>query len=222
MTVDDVMAEVRKDAPFYETSGGGITVSGGEPLLQGRFVRALLEECKAEGYHTAVDTCGLVKWESMADVLPFVDLFLYDLKHADPLIHRNFTGSSNETILDNLNRLGQTGVEIEIRMPIVPTINDSREAIVAAAEILAGVDHISGIRLLPYHGLAGEKYRSVGRESTLPDVASPDVDQLEEIAGWMRAFGLRIVVPGAANGGEGVENGQLGDRRPATSKATSD
>ncbi len=195
MTLDEVMTEVRKDAPFYAHSGGGVTVSGGEPLLQGRFVKALLERCKAEGLHTAVDTCGLVTWETFADVLPYVDLVLYDLKHADTLAHREATGSRNEMILENLEKLGKSGVAIEIRMPIVPTINDRRDDIVAAAEILSRVDNITCVRLLPYHGLAREKYRSVGRSLTLPDVASPEHERLEEIAGWMQPFGLNIILP---------------------------
>lgn len=192
MSVDEVMQEVSQDAPFYRTSGGGVTVSGGEPLLQFRFVRALLEQCRERGYHTAVDTCGQVKWEVMEGVLPFVDLFLYDLKHADTFAHRKHTGALNEPILENLRRLSRAGAAIEVRMPIVPTVNDDRGSITAAAEILAELETLTCVRLLPYHALAGEKYRSVGRENEMAVVGETNGEKMVEIAGWIRAFGVEV------------------------------
>ena len=200
MTVDAVMEAVSKDAPFYRTSGGGVTVSGGEPLLQHQFVRALLEQCKARGYHTSVDTCGLVKWEVLAAVMPFVDLFLYDLKQADPFLHRKHTGASNETIVKNLIRLGKTGVDVEVRMPIVPRMNDDWGSILSAGEILAEIESLTCVRLLPYHNLAGEKYRSVSRENTQPKVEGPSEKKMADIAGWLRAFGVEVRCEGGAPG----------------------
>jgi len=195
LSVEDVMTVVRQDATFYTVSGGGVTLSGGEPLFQGAFATALLRQCNAEGFHTALDTCGHVRWAIMERALPYVDLVLYDLKHISPPRHQQYTGVSNRLILENLRRLSRSSVPIEIRMPIIPTINDSRETIDAAARFLASLSHIIAVRLLAYHRLAGSKYHSLGRENTLPDVTPPSGRQMQRIAGWIRQHGLPVIVP---------------------------
>lgn len=194
VSVEEVLDDVRKDASFYEESGGGVTFSGGEPLLQGAFVTALLKQCKSEGFHTAVDTCGMVRWEAFEKALPYVDMFLYDVKHMDAKRHREYTGASNEQILENLRRLDNHNVAIEIRMPIIPTFNDDRETVEAAAALLGSLNSITAVRILPYHRLAGEKYISLGYENTLPDVDSPEDDKMAEIAGWIGAYGLDVIL----------------------------
>ncbi|MDP6039869.1 MAG: glycyl-radical enzyme activating protein, partial [Candidatus Latescibacteria bacterium] len=191
---DEILDEVRKDASFYEESGGGVTFSGGEPLLQSAFVTALLKKCKNEGFHTAVDTCGMVRWEAFEKALPYVNLFLFDIKHMDAKLHEEYTGASNEQILENLRRLNDNKVSIEIRMPIIPTFNDDRETIEAAAALLGGMDSITAVRILPYHRLAGEKYISLGYENTLPKVDPPADEEMAEIAGWIRAYGLDVLL----------------------------
>lgn len=195
VAVDDVMAVVREDAAFYETSGGGVTLSGGEPLLQGEFATAILRRCKAEGFHTAIDTCGHVRWKVIQEALPHVDLVLYDLKHISPQQHRQYTGASNRLILNNLRRLSGCGVPVEVRMPVIPTINDSREVVEPAAQFLGSLDNITAVRLLSYHRLAGSKYHSLGQENSMPDVASPSKRQMRRIATWIRRHGLNVVVP---------------------------
>lgn len=197
VTVEEVMAEVRQDASFYQNSGGGVTLSGGEPLLQGRFATALLQQCQAEGFHTAVDTCGQVGWKALERALPYLDLVLYDLKHIDPQWHRQYTGASNQRILENLRRLSRCGLPIEIRMPIIPTINDAQAFVEGAAAFLASLANISAVRLLAYHRLAGAKYRSLGQENTMPDVDPPTPDHMLQIAAWIARYGLEVIVPEA-------------------------
>jgi pyruvate formate lyase activating enzyme len=195
LSVEDVMAVVRQDATFYTVSGGGVTLSGGEPLFQGAFATALLRQCQAEGFHTAIDTCGHVRWAIVEHALPYIDLVLYDLKHISPTRHQQYTGESNSLILENLRRLSRSGVPIEIRMPIIPTINDDQETIDEAARFLTSLNNITAVRLLAYHRLAGSKYHSLGRENTLPDVAPPSSRQMRQIASWIRHHGLSVIVP---------------------------
>lgn len=194
MSVDEVMAVIREDTGFYAASGGGVTLSGGEPLLQPAFATALLRQCKVEGFHTAVDTCGNVPWRAIEPALPFTDIWLYDVKHTDPLQHRKLTGVSNRLILENLRRVGRHGARIEVRMPVVPGLNDSREAIEGAGRLLAEVG-VEAARLLPYHRLAGSKYAALGHENTMPDVRPPSRARMEQIARWMRALGVHVIVP---------------------------
>ena len=195
VTVEDVMVEVRKDTVFYENSAGGVTLSGGEPLFQREFTTSLLRQCKAESFHTALDTCGQVSWSTFEEALPFVDLVLYDLKHIDAAAHSQHTGTPNTRILDNLRRLGSRGVPIEIRMPIIPTINDSQPVIESTGAFLASLDSVTAVRLLPYHRLGTAKYLRLGRPNSMPDVEPPDKQRMKEIAGWLRRDGLKIITP---------------------------
>jgi len=195
-SVADVMAEVRQDVPFYETSGGGATLSGGEPLLQADFAAALLRQCKAEGIHTALDTCGHARWEAFEKVLPATDLVLFDLKHTDTARHRELTGVPNDLILANLRKLAAAGVPIEIRMPIIPTLNDGRETIEGATALLRGLDHVTRVTLLPYHRLGESKPAQLRRERRMPRIEAPDKERLREIADCLEAAGLEVHVSG--------------------------
>mgnify|MGYP001115213527 CR=1 FL=1 len=195
VSADDVMAVVREDAKFYEISGGGVTLSGGEPLFQGEFATAILQKCKAEGLHTAVQTSGHVTWEAITQALPYVDLWLYDLKHLSPQRHKQYTGASNRLILNNLRRLSSYGSPIEVHVLIIPRINDSKEDIGLVAHLLASLKNITAVRLLTYHRLAGSKYHSLGRENTMPNVASPSGRRLRQISRWINQYGLEVVVP---------------------------
>ena len=192
MRVEDVMAELRQDMNFYAQSGGGVTVSGGEPLVQAEFVLSLLRQCNEEGIHTALDTCGHVAWSAFEKLLPYVDLVLYDLKQMDAQVHERFTGVSNHRILANLQEVSGYGVPIEIRMPIIPTVNADQRDILAAAELLASLDNISAVRLLAYHSMAGSKYTRLGRVDALRDVEPPSDLTMQQIASWLRAYGLSV------------------------------
>ncbi|MBO5867397.1 MAG: glycyl-radical enzyme activating protein [Oscillospiraceae bacterium] len=166
MTVAQVLAAVLEDRDFYETSGGGVTLSGGECLMQADFCRELLQALKAEGIHTAVDTCGFVSWESIDKVLPYTDLFLYDIKAFDEAVHMACTGQSNKRILENLAYLDAQGADIEVRIPYVPECNAHQMEKIAA--FLAPFSHIRAVKVLGYHNYAGTKYAALGMENTLP------------------------------------------------------
>ncbi|MEE8363370.1 MAG: glycyl-radical enzyme activating protein [Dehalococcoidia bacterium] len=195
MSVAEVMAALCQDTAFYRESGGGVTLSGGEPLLQAEFATAVLRECAAAGIHTALDTCGQLQWKTFEDALPYTDLVLYDVKDMSPEGHRAGTGTSNERIVDNLRRLSERGVPIEIRMVILPGINDSDQQIDAAADLLSSLDSVIGVRLLPYHRLAGSKYHALGRESTMPDIEPPDAADLRRVSDRLAARGLTVHLP---------------------------
>ncbi len=164
MTVDMVLSEVVKDKAFYENSGGGVTFSGGECMLQIDFLEALLRACRENGIHTAVDTAGYVPYTSFERILPFTDLFLYDIKIATDALHKKYIGVSNKLILKNLRRLSESGANILIRIPVIGGVNDSDEEMNKIAELLRGIRH-TGVELLPYHALGEHKYAALGKES---------------------------------------------------------
>jgi pyruvate formate lyase activating enzyme len=169
MTVGQVVEEVLRDRAFYETSGGGVTLSGGEPLLQPGFSQAILACCRAEGLHTAIETAGHCRWGDLAALLSVTDLVLMDLKHVDPARHRAATGVSNRRILANGRRLVQSGVQVAFRLPVVPTVNDTPEEVAAIAAFVRSLAALApgpppALELLAFHHLAGSKYQSLGLE----------------------------------------------------------
>jgi pyruvate formate lyase activating enzyme len=195
MTVEEVMTVVRQDVEFYDQSHGGITLSGGEPLLQPEFAMEILQACSAEGIHTAVDTCGQLQWSTLESAVPFTDIFLYDLKGMDSDTHRLSIGVPNDRIIDNLKQLSATGVPIEIRMVITPGINDSTDQIDAAGRFLGELQNITMVRLLAYHNMAGSKYVALDLENTLPSVTPPDSTHLAKIGKQLESHGLKVHVP---------------------------
>ena len=167
VSVSELMEEILVDRIFYRTSGGGVTLTGGEPMMQFAFLRELLTAAKAEKISTALDTCGFAPWEEYREILGLIDLFLYDFKAADSIRHRELTGVENELILENLCRLNEAGAVIFLRCPLVPGVNDSPEhlaAIAGWAERLSGVEEVT---LEPYHPLGMEKAERLGRCGTL-------------------------------------------------------
>ena len=176
VTVEELLPILLEDKDFYDNSGGGVTLSGGECLMQADFCAALLKQLKAHGIHTAVDTCGFVPREALEKVIPYTDVFLYDLKAYDEDIHLQCTGRSNKLILENLTYLDSRGKNIEIRIPYVPDYNDNQmEKIV---RFLAPMQHIAKVRILAYHNHAGSKYEALGMENTLPS-RLPTPEELE-------------------------------------------
>ena len=196
MSADEVLTEVLADRAFYETSGGGITLSGGEPLLQREFAHAILARCQEEGVHTAVETAANCPWSFLEELLPVVDLFMMDIKHMDPLKHKDATGASNERILANARRLASTGKPVLFRIPVVPTVNDTVQDISAIAAYVrelgelgvASVNRAQGLpqlELLAFHRLAADKYRSLGldyRAATLEPPSKAHMKQLTRAA----------------------------------------
>ena len=180
-TVDEAMKIVLADAAFYQQSNGGVTLSGGEPLMQIDFAVALLKELKKASIHTAVDSCGNVATDCFDKVLPYTDMFLIDFKHADSGEHKKLTGSGNELICKNLQWLSEHGARIEIRIPVVPECNDSVENMEMTADFLGRLQ-LEAVRLLPYHSLAGSKYRAVNMKNTMPEVPAPSSGTLARFA----------------------------------------
>jgi pyruvate formate lyase activating enzyme len=166
VTVDELLPFLLEDKDFYDNSCGGVTLSGGECLIQADFCAELLKRLKENGVHTAVDTCGFVPKTALDKVIPYTDIFLYDVKAYDESTHIKCTGRSNKVILDNLLYLDSLGKRVEIRIPYVPNYNDNQ--IEKIAHFLAPLKHITKIRVLPYHNYAGSKYEALGMVNTLP------------------------------------------------------
>jgi len=164
-TVDVVklMAEIRQDRIYYEKSGGGLTVSGGEPLAQPEFTRALLQAAKAEKIQCCLDTSGYADWETLASMMPYTDIFLYDIKETDSDRHRQYTGVSLEPILENLRRLDAAGATTIIRVPIIPGMNDRSEHRRAVEAIVAQLKHCLKLEFLSYHPLGKSKLKLLGK-----------------------------------------------------------
>lgn len=193
-SVEQVMSEVLRDRLFYEGSGGGVTFSGGEPLLQHRFLLNLLLACRNRDLHTVVDTSGYASWETLNNIREGVDMFLFDLKMMDEERHIQYTGVSNKLILSNLKHLAETSSAITIRIPLIPGINDGEENLRASAEFIRTLPNITGVELMGYHDLAAAKYQSLGLEYPLKDISTPDRDQLRRSAGILERSGLNVKI----------------------------
>ncbi len=178
MSVDEIMAELVKDKDFYDASGGGVTFSGGECMLQIDFLCELLKGCKQKGIHTAVDTAGCVPWESFEKILPYTDLFLYDVKLMDSQKHKEYVGADNTLILENLKRLSKSGKHIIIRVPVIGGVNDSDKEMQAIADFLSSLN-VEKVELLPYHAMGEHKYEAIGKEA-----AEFAVPEQEKIRSW--------------------------------------
>ena len=190
----EVLDPVLRDRLFYELSGGGITLSGGEPLLQIDFSEALLATARAAGLHTAVETAGHVTFARLARVAPHTDLFLYDLKETDDARHREYTGVSVQSIQDNLRALHDLGASILVRLPTVPGLNDRPEHFRAIADIVRPLTGLLGVEVMPYHSLGIGKRHRLGLESDR-DI-DPEPPNTETVAGWvesLRGLGVRVI-----------------------------
>lgn len=175
VTVDELMPLLLEDENFYRISGGGVTLSGGECLVQKDFCEELLKRLKENGINTAVDTCGFVSKDAIDKVMPYTDMFLYDIKAIDEDIHIKCTGKSNKIILENLKYIDECKKVSEIRIPYVPNFNSGQ--IDKIGEFLSGLKNIAKVRLLPYHNYAGSKYTSLGMANTLPE-RKPSIEEI--------------------------------------------
>lgn len=175
VTVEEALAVVERDRGYYRRSNGGITLSGGESLCQPEFALALLRESKARGISTAIESMGCAEWETIEKILPYIDQYLLDIKHMNPEKHREFTGKSNELMLENARRIAESGLtELTIRVPVVPTFNATEEEIAAIARYADSLPGVKALHLLPYHRLGQDKYAGLGREYTMADIMPPD------------------------------------------------
>ncbi len=181
------------DRDFYVSSGGGATFSGGEPLLQADFVREVMKICREEKIDTALDTCAAVSWQAFEKVLPYTDRVLFDIKHADPEAHRTWTGMGNSIIWENLVRLGQLGVPVEIRIPCVPGVNTDDSTLHEIGSRLATIPSITGVRPLAYHDYARSKYKALDMPDTMPRTELPDASEMDRIRGILAGYDLTIL-----------------------------
>ena len=180
VTVEEVVQEVEKDRAYYRRSGGGLTLSGGESLCQPEFARDLLRAAKEAGITTAMESMACAKWEVIESILPYLDQYLMDIKHINPEKHKEFTGRSNELMLENARKVAASGMtELSIRVPVIPTFNDTPEEIRDIARFADKLPGVKRIHLLPYHRLGQDKYEGLGREYLMKDILPPTNEHME-------------------------------------------
>jgi pyruvate formate lyase activating enzyme len=198
VTAGEVLEEIAADDIFYQRSGGGATLSGGEPLAQPRFTTAVLKLCRDAGIHTTLDTCGHAPWETMRRVLEYVDLVLYDFKHMNPDQHEEYTGVSNELILENARRIvHEMGVPMLARVPVIPGYNDTLENLkVTARFVAAELGDSIGVHLLPYHRLGEAKHDRMEQPGKSIDAQPPSDERMEEVRTVFESFGLTVHLGG--------------------------
>jgi len=194
-TVDELMAEIEKDVVFFDESGGGVTFSGGEPLMQADFLDEALRRCQAIRIHTAVDTCGLANSDVLLRISQNTDLFLYDLKLMDEARHREVTGASNELIIENLKMLARLRGNIRVRFPLIPAINDDAENVRALGALVSSLG-ITRVDVLPYHRAGLAKYIRLDEEYRLPDTDPPSAGDVAEVVAILEQYQLRVQVGG--------------------------
>lgn len=197
-TVRQLLEAGEKDQMFYEESGGGVTLSGGEVMAVQPF-EEIVELCRGffeKGISVFIDTSGFAPWERFDSILPYVTAFLYDIKAMNPEAHQKWVGVDNKLILDNLQKLSAAGADIRLRLPLVSGINDSREDIEAILQLLQGSVHVRKIHLLPYHDIGKNKYARLGRDYDEAALAPPTPEHLEELAEILRQTGVPVVIGG--------------------------
>lgn len=190
VTEDELLPKLLEDKEFYENSNGGVTLSGGECLMQSDFCAELLKKLKENGINTAVDTCGFVPQQAIDKVIPYTDVFLYDMKAYDEDIHIKCTGYSNKLILENIKYIDSCNKAIEVRIPYVPDYNSDQ--IEKIAVFLKDLNNLTKVRILPYHNYAGSKYTSLAKKNTLPTQLPTD-SEMEDARTILRKYGLKVV-----------------------------
>ena len=178
VSTQEVFEEVEKDRVFYGASGGGVTISGGEPLMHPAFTAELLKLCKEAGFHTAIETSGFASKGSLEQVLPYCDLVLFDIKETDPEKHKAYTGAPLEPILSNLRLIDEMGIPTIIRAPLIPGWNDREEHLLALRTRKESLRHCKGLQIMPYHSMGAYKYEKLQRPYLCADVPEPDVETI--------------------------------------------
>lgn len=196
VTVEEILPELLADEPYYRRSGGGITLSGGEALAQPEFARDLLRACQEQGLHTAIESTGNAPFSDIQEVLPYLDLYLMDIKHMNSEKHEEFTGVGNRLILENAKKISQSGVELIIRTPVVPTFNDTAEEIRAISQFAASLNGVKQHHLLPYHRLGQDKYTGIGRNYSLTHIEPPSKERMEHLLSVAEESGLYCQIGG--------------------------
>ncbi len=196
-TVDELIEIIEEDKMFYYTSGGGVTLGGGEVLMQAEFATKLLKKCKQKRINTAIETSGYAKKELVLELAKYVDLFLFDIKHMNSQRHYELTGVYNDVILDNLKEIIMKGYDIKIRMPMLKGINDSRDEINQVIEFLMpykDYGNFKGIELLPYHKMGVNKYEQLNMDYKIKEDPSLTAEELKTIKGWVKEYDFPVSI----------------------------
>ena len=196
VTVDQLMAELRKDIIFFDESGGGVTLSGGEPLIQLKFLKDLLEICTEENIHVALDTSGYASWEAYQSIIATVNLILFDLKLMDEANHKKYTGVSNKLVLKNLTKLIQNGTPVIVRVPLIPDITDTMENLTQIAVYLKEFQVVPEVHLLPYNAMGEEKYKKLNKPQKLANLKAQSEKKLNELKSLVNSYGLQVKIGG--------------------------
>lgn len=194
-TVEEIMERVRRDVPFFKRSGGGVTVSGGECLCQPEFLLALLKKCKEEDIHTAVDTSGFASWDVIEPILPYTDIFLYDIKQLDGDQHKQVIGVPNEIILENARKIAAAGGKFMIRLVVIPMFNDSVEYFDRVGAFIKELgDAVEVVQLLPYHNLGTVKWERLQTNKTIFEATAPSDEKMQARKQQLEAMGLNVII----------------------------
>ncbi len=196
VTVEEVLKIVKQDLPYYRRSGGGMTLSGGEMLCQSEFAYALLRSAKEAAINTAVETTGFAPYETVEKLLPYIDTVLMDIKHTDSAKHKEFTTQPNERVLENAVKIAANAHKLIIRVPVIPTFNDTEAEIGGIARFAAGLKGVEEIHLLPYHRFGKDKYDGLGREYLMGDLPTPTDAQMQRLLNVAASYGLRAQIGG--------------------------
>lgn len=196
VTVEEVMEEIKKDLPYYHRSGGGVTLSGGEALLQPEFAVSLLRDCQEFGINTAMETAGFTSFEVIKEYIPYIDYFLMDIKHMNSRKHEEFIGKPNELILENARKIAEAGANLIIRVPVVPAFNHTKDEIRAIATFAKSLPEVKELHLLPYHRLGQDKYLGLGREYSLENIEPMDNLCMNELLKVALESGLHCQIGG--------------------------
>ena len=198
VSAEEVIHEVEKDSVFYHRSGGGVTLSGGEPTMQPEFATEILRGSLERGFHTAIETSGYVEWEILDKILPYLDLIYIDIKHMSSDKHKKLTGVGNELILENIKKVDEAGAKLPliVRIPVIPAVNDSAENIRKAAEFVGRLRGVERIELLPYHRYGLLMYRVLFRDYTLREVGAPSEELLDDLQNIIRTYHIPVQIGG--------------------------
>ena len=198
VSAEEVVHEVEKDSAFYHRSGGGVTLSGGEPTMQPEFATEILKGCLERGFYTAIETCGYVEWEILDKILPYLDLIYIDIKHMSSDKHQALTGVGNELILENVKRIDEADVKLPyiVRIPVIPGVNDAADNIRKTAEFASRLRRVERIELLPYHRYGLLMYRLLFRDYTLQKVSAPSEEHLKDMGNIIRSHHVPVQIGG--------------------------
>ena len=196
VTVGKIMKTIKRDMSYYSRSGGGVTLSGGESLCQPSFAVDLLRACKENSINTAMESTGFAKYDIIKTYLPYLDLYLMDIKHTDSKKHEQFTTRPNEVILENAKKIAANAKKLIIRVPVIPTFNDTEEEILSIARFAESLPNVNELHLLPYHRLGQDKYKGLGRTYELADLVPPTDEKMQTLLAVAQKTRLKCQIGG--------------------------